>query len=121
MANKIFKCQLCGNIVELLRSGGGILVCCGKPMEEVSETKKDGAIEKHVPVIENNKVKVSSVEHPMTEEHYIEWIEAEDGKEVSKVFLKPQQKPIAEFSFEPISARAYCNLHGLWKSTEKKE
>lgn len=116
MINKIFKCEICGNIVELLHEGGGQLVCCGKSMNLLEEKTVDGGNEKHVPVIENNKVRVGSVDHPMEEEHYIEWIEATDGNETSKVFLKPGQKPIAEFSFEPTSAREYCNIHGLWKS-----
>lgn len=113
---QIYKCEVCGNIVEVLHSGEGVLVCCGKPMKLIEENKVEGAKEKHIPVIENNKVKVGSIEHPMEETHYIEWIEATDGRENSKVFLKPGQKPIAEFSFEPIKARAYCNLHGLWVS-----
>ncbi len=118
MNDKIFKCAICGNVVALLREGGGVLVCCGKPMNLLEENKTEGAIEKHVPIIENNRVRVGSVEHPMEEAHYIEWIEATDGKEISRVFLTPGHKPMAEFSFEPISARAYCNLHGLWKSKE---
>jgi superoxide reductase len=116
MSNKILKCDICGNIVELLKDCKGILVCCGKEMRLLEENKTDGALEKHVPIIENNRVKVGSVEHPMDESHFIEWIEATDGQEISRVFLRPGQKPIAEFSFEPVSARAYCNLHGLWKS-----
>jgi superoxide reductase len=118
MANKLFRCEICGNIVELLHEGKGQLVCCGKPMALLEENTTDGATEKHVPVIENNRVRVGIIDHPMEEEHYIEWIEATDGKEISRVFLKPGQKPIAEFSFEPISAKEYCNLHGLWKSKE---
>ena len=113
---KIFKCEICGNVVELLHEGGGQLVCCGQSMNLVGENTVDAAVEKHVPVIENNRVKVGGVDHPMEEKHYIEWIEATDGKEFSRVFFKPEQKPIAEFSFEPVSAKAYCNLHGLWKS-----
>lgn len=120
MLNKIYKCEVCGNIVELLIEGGGQLVCCGKPMNLIEEKTEDNGLEKHVPVIENNRVKVGSVDHPMEEQHYIQWIEATDGKEVSKVFLKPDQKPVAEFSFEPILAREYCNVHGLWKSKESK-
>lgn len=116
MVNKIFKCSICGNTVELLKDGKGTLICCGKPMDLLDENTTDGSGEKHVPVIENNRVRVGSAEHPMEEAHYIEWIEATDGKEFSKVFLNPGQKSIAEFSFEPISARAFCNLHGLWKS-----
>ncbi len=118
MTNKIFKCEVCGNIVELLHSGNGQLVCCNQPMKLLEENTTDGAVEKHVPVFENNRVKVGSVEHPMEDAHFIEWIEATDGKEISRVFLKSGQKPVAEFSFEPVSARAYCNLHGLWKSKE---
>jgi len=116
MTNKIFKCEICGNIVALFHEGKGQIVCCEKPMIFLEENQMDGAVEKHIPVIENNRVRVGSVEHPMEDEHYIEWIEATDGKEISTVFLKPGQRPIAEFSFEPVSARTYCNLHGLWAS-----
>ena len=89
-------------------------------MKLQKENTVDAALEKHVPVIEEKKVKVGSVEHPMTGEHYIEWIEAtsEEG-EIAKVFLKPGEKPEVKLSFNPISARAYCNLHGLWKSKEE--
>lgn len=113
---EIYKCEVCGNIVEIVHEGSGQLVCCGQPMKNMEENMVDAATEKHVPVIDGNKVKVGSVEHPMSEEHYIEWIEASDGgTETCKVFLKPGDKPEATFSFEPMSARAYCNLHGLWK------
>ena len=114
--NQIFKCLICGNIVESLHEGNGILVCCGQPMKLFSENTTDGATEKHVPVIEGNKVIIGSVEHPMISEHYIEWIEATSQTgEICKIFLKPGDKPEAEFPFEPVSAREYCNLHGLWK------
>jgi superoxide reductase len=112
---EVYKCEICGNIVEVLHTGEGELVCCGQPMnlqEEHAEDPEKG--EKHIPVIEGNFVKVGSVPHPMTNEHSIEWIEATDGKETTKVFLKPGEEPKAEFSFEPTAARAYCNLHGLW-------
>lgn len=114
--NFIYKCEICGNIVEVLHPGQGTLVCCNQDMKLLKENIEDAAQEKHVPVIEENKVKVGSIEHPMTEEHYIEWIEAtsETGN-ICKKFLEPTQKPEAEFNFKPISARAYCNLHGLWK------
>lgn len=119
MAEKkeIYKCEVCGNIVEVVHEGGGVLICCGQPMKLQKENSVDASQEKHVPIIEGKKVKVGSVAHPMTAEHYIEWIEAtsEDGQ-IAKVFLKPNSKPEAKFSFNPISARAYCNLHGLWKS-----
>ena len=114
---EIYKCEICGNIVEVIHGAGGTLICCGQPMKLMKENEVDASIEKHVPVINGKTVKVGSVEHPMTQEHYIEWIEAtsEDGQ-VAKVFLKPGQKPEATFCFKPISAREYCNLHGLWKS-----
>lgn len=114
---QIYKCEVCGNIVEVLHEGAGELVCCGQPMKMQKENTVDAALEKHVPVIEGNKVKIGSVEHPMTTEHHIEWIEASsETGETAKAFLKPDSRPKAEFSFKPVSAREYCNLHGLWKS-----
>jgi len=114
--NEIYKCDVCGNIVEVVHEGAGQLACCGEPMKLQTENTVDTSLEKHVPVTNGNKVTIGSVEHPMDENHYIEWIESTDGSEISKVFLKPGDTPKAEFSFEPTSARAYCNLHGLWKS-----
>lgn len=115
---EVYKCGVCGNIVEVLEVGGGTLVCCGQPMKLMKENADDKASkEKHVPIIKGNVVAVGSVAHPMTDEHYIEWIEAESEEgEVSKIFLTPCDEPEFEFSFEVKSARAYCNLHGLWKS-----
>ncbi len=113
---EIYKCEVCGNIVEVIHSGGGVLICCGQPMKLQKENTVDASQEKHVPVIEGKKVKIGSVAHPMTAEHYIEWIEAtSETGETAKVFLKPDSKPEAKFSFKPVSAREYCNLHGLWK------
>lgn len=119
--NQIYKCNICGNIVELLHVGGGQLVCCGQPMELLKEKTKDEGFEKHVPVVEKTekgiRVKVGSIPHPMEENHYIEWIEViADGK-VYKKFLKPGDQPEAEFEVqaEEIQARDYCNIHGLWK------
>ncbi len=123
MAEKlqVFKCELCGNIVEVLHGGEGELVCCGKSMVAMTENTVDAAKEKHVPVIEKVdggvKVKVGEVSHPMEEKHYIQWIEIiADGK-VYRQFLKPGQTPEATFNVEAsqISAREYCNLHGLWR------
>ncbi len=114
--NQIYKCEVCGNIVEVLHGGAGELVCCNQPMNLQKENTVDAAHEKHVPIIEGNKIKVGSTAHPMEQEHYLEWIEASDEKQTAKVFLKPEQAPEAEFSFTPTTARAYCNLHGLWKS-----
>jgi len=115
--NQIWKCEICGNIVEVLHEGMDSLVCCGQPMKPMSENTVDAAQEKHVPVIEGKKVKVGSVEHPMEDSHYIEWIEAtSESGEICKKFLKPGDKPEAEFEFEVKSAREYCNLHDLWKA-----
>jgi superoxide reductase len=114
---EVYKCAICGNIVEVNHEAGGTLVCCGQPMKLMKENSNDTAsTEKHVPVIKGNKVIIGSVAHPMEEKHYIEWIEATSSTgEVAKVFLKPGDKPEAEFSFKPVSAKEYCNLHGLWK------
>ena len=115
---QILKCNVCGNIVEVLHGAAPALVCCGESMVLMKENSTDAAVEKHVPVIEGKKVSVGSVLHPMDEDHYIEWIEA-TGKSgnIVKKFLKPGDEPVFEFCFEVVSARAYCNLHGLWKSS----
>lgn len=119
--NEVYKCDVCGNIVEVLHSGAGTLVCCGQPMKLMKENTTDGAKEKHVPVVEKVvggvKVKVGSVAHPMEEKHYIEWIEIiADGK-AYRQYLAPGQVPEAIFPVEvaDIVAREYCNLHSLWK------
>lgn len=121
--NQTYKCGVCGNIVEVLHAGGGELVCCGKPMELLKEKSEDLGKEKHLPVIEKTdkgiKVKVGSVPHPMEEKHYIEWIEILADGIVYRKFLKPGDKPEAEFNiagFEKLEAREYCILHGLWKA-----
>jgi len=115
--NQIYKCEICGNIIEVLHEGADALVCCGQPMELKKENTEGEYAEKHAPVIEGNKVKIGSVEHPMEEEHYIEWIEIKVGKNSCKHFLKPGEKPEATFKTENISsARMYCNKHGLWKN-----
>ncbi|MDD2238037.1 MAG: desulfoferrodoxin [Kiritimatiellae bacterium] len=120
---EIYKCELCGNIVEMLHAGAGELVCCGKPMVGMTENTVDAAKEKHVPVIEKVdggfKVTVGSVAHPMEEKHYIEWIEIQFDNKVGRKFLKPGEKPEATFlgvDAPAITAREYCNLHGLWKA-----
>ncbi len=115
---EVYKCEVCGNIVEVLHTGSGELVCCEKPMVlQKAKTEDPELGEKHVPVISGKVVKIGSVEHPMTEEHYIEWIEATSSSGcVCKIALKPGDKPEAEFDFDVVSARCYCNLHGLWVS-----
>jgi superoxide reductase len=124
MAEKleVYKCDICGNIVEVLHGGAGELVCCDQPMKLFKENTVDAAKEKHVPVIEKMaggvKVKVGDVPHPMEEKHYIEWIEIiADGK-VCRQFLKPGDAPEAVFNVEAdtVVAREFCNLHGLWKA-----
>ena len=119
---EVYKCDVCGNIVEVLDGGAGELVCCGQPMKLLVENTVDAAKEKHVPVIERTddgiKVTVGSVSHPMEEKHYIEWIELlADGK-AYRQFLKPGDPPEAVFCVQAgqVSAREYCNLHGLWKA-----
>ncbi len=119
---EVYKCEICGNIVEVLHAGPGQLVCCGQPMKKYEENTVDAAKEKHVPVIDKTaegfKVKVGSVPHPMEEKHYIEWIEIiADGKTYRK-YLKPGEAPEAVFCIDAaqVTAREYCNLHGLWKA-----
>jgi superoxide reductase len=119
---QVYKCNVCGNIVEILRAGGGELVCCGQPMELLQEKTADAALEKHVPVIETTasgvKVKVGQVSHPMEDKHYIEWVEILADGNVYRKFLKPGDKPEAEFKVaaKEVIAREYCSVHGLWKS-----
>lgn len=119
---EVYKCALCGNMVEVLHGGAGELVCCGEPMQLLTENTVDAAKEKHVPVIEpvdgGFKVSVGSVPHPMVETHYIEWIELIADGAVYRRYLKPGDEPVAVFcvSAQAVAAREYCNLHGLWKA-----
>ncbi len=119
---EIYKCEICGNIVEVLHGGKGQLVCCGAPMKLLVENTTDAAKEKHVPVVEKIesgfKVKVGSVAHPMEEKHYIEWIQLVTGKKAYRKFLEPGEAPEAVFHVEAegkVYAREYCNIHSLWK------
>jgi superoxide reductase len=119
---EVYKCDLCGNIVEVLHGGAGELVCCGEAMKLFVENTVDAAKEKHVPVIEKTAegftVKVGDVAHPMEEKHYIEWIEVIAGGKSYRQFLKPGEAPEATFCVDDdqVTAREYCNLHGLWKA-----
>jgi len=130
---QIYKCNVCGNIVEVLHNGAGELVCCGQLMELIISKNKDEGTEKHLPVIEELppnacrerdgfKIKVGEVEHPSEDSHYIEWIEINtvDGKS-GKKFLKPGDKPIVDFHtrIEVTAIRVYCNIHGLWEKRLK--
>ncbi len=121
---KFYKCELCGNVVEFMTQSGVPVFCCGEEMTELVPGTSDGAAEKHVPVAETegNRVKVcvGEAEHPMVETHYIEWIVLETKKGAQKVYLKPGQRPCAEFVLtdtdEAVAAYEYCNIHGLWKA-----
>lgn len=124
MANlmEVYKCNICGNMAEVVHAGGGDMSCCGSPMELMAENTVDAALEKHVPVVEKVdggfKVTVGSVAHPMEEKHYIEWIELLVGDTCCRRMLKPGDAPEVVFKVDADSAtaRAYCNLHGNWKS-----
>lgn len=119
---EVFKCEVCGHIIEVLHNGAGELVCCGQPMKKLVENTVDAATEKHVPVVEAAEgvvtVKVGEVAHPMEESHYIEWIEVIAGDKICRRFLNPGETPQAAFKAVDgaVSAREYCNLHGLWKA-----
>lgn len=124
MAEKlgIYKCNICGNVAEVVHAGAGDMSCCGAPMEQQVENTVDAAQEKHVPVVEKMdggfKVSVGSVAHPMTDDHYIEWIELIVGEKCYMQFLNPGDAPEATFLIdaESATARAHCNLHGVWKA-----
>lgn len=120
---EIYKCELCGNIIEVLDRKSGDIVCCGQPMQLMAEKTQDQGNEKHVPVIESTsngvKVKVGSVQHPMEEKHFIQWIEVETKDQTYRKFLTPGELPEAEFCVDKkdiIKVRELCNLHGLWKA-----
>ncbi len=119
---QVYKCGICGNIVEIMHGGQGALVCCGQLMSQFVENTTDAAKEKHVPVIEKTnegiKVTVGSVAHPMDDKHFIEWIELGDGDATYRQYLKPGTRPEAVFPVNswPVAVREYCTLHGLWKA-----
>ncbi len=118
---QVYKCEVCGNIVEMLHEGVGELICCGEPMKLLDAHTVDEGKEKHVPIKEKTehgfKVKVGSVPHPMEEKHHIEWIEVISGDKAYREFLKPGMKPEAAFCIEgkDIVLREHCNIHGMWK------
>ena len=120
---KYYVCEICGNMVEVVKESGVSMVCCGKNMTELKACSTDGAVEKHVPcvTVDGNTVtvKIGEVEHPSTDAHYIEWISIETKNGSQKKKLKPGDKPEATFTLEDgdevITAYEYCNIHGLWK------
>ena len=120
---EIYKCNVCGNIVEVIHVGAGQLVCCGAPMQLMDEKTQDSSVEKHVPYVEKTKngilVKIGQNQaHPMEEKHYIEWIQVITDNAAYRKFLKPGDKPQAEFPIkaDKVQVREYCNIHGLWKN-----
>lgn len=119
---QIYKCEVCGNIVEVLHEGQGQLVCCGQPMKLFEAKTEEEGKEKHLPVVEKLdngiKVKVGSVSHPMEEKHYIEWVEVISNGKAYRQFLKPGDAPEATFevSADDLTVREYCSIHGLWKT-----
>lgn len=122
--NEIYKCAICGNIVEVVHASAGQLVCCGQPMKLLKENTVEASKEKHIPLIVKSEnevlVKIGSIEHPMEEKHYIEWIELQTPDNVYRKYLKPGDEPEAVFKTneEIICAREYCNIHGLWKAVQ---
>ena len=121
-----YLCKVCGNLVEVVNEGGGQLVCCHQPMVELKANTVDASFEKHIPVAELKDeiltVKVGSVEHPMTAEHYIKWVYLKYDGLIQKIMLKPEMKPEVNFyvgDAKDIEVYAYCNLHGLWKADHK--
>ena len=121
--SEIYKCETCGNIIEVVDGGDGELVCCGESMKLMTENTVDAAKEKHVPVIEQVeggiKVSVGEVFHPMEEKHFIQWIELIVDDRTYRQFLEPGEQPQVVFNVtaKQLTAREYCNLHGLWKAT----
>ena len=120
---EVYKCDSCGNMVEMVHEGKGQMICCGKPMRLMKENIVDASTEKHVPVMEKLSgeilVKVGTVPHPMEKDHYIEWIEVvKDGKTLSRQYLNPGDVPEAKFASDPngLVVREFCNLHGIWKA-----
>lgn len=121
---QVYRCNVCGHIIEIVNPGAGQLVCCGQPMELLSEKIQDEGMEKHVPIIEKTtsgyKVKIGSIPHPMEAVHYIQWIELILDGVILRKHLNPGEAPEAEFcvsvKVQSVSAREYCNMHGLWKS-----
>jgi superoxide reductase len=122
---EIFKCSICGNIVDLINNQHGTLVCCGKPMDLMIPNTVDAALEKHIPIIncnDNNiEIRIGEVIHPFVEEHYIDFVIIEYGNSIKRIKLDKNQEPIVNINFNykgDINVYAYCNIHGLWKTSK---
>ena len=123
---EIYKCNICGNVVEIVHEGVGELVCCAQPMVHLTENTDDSASkEKHVPVFENGNIKVGALMHPMTEEHHIEFIEAisPDRKYIVRKYLENNEEPVMDTSYnyckDAFIMREWCNLHGVWTGNKE--
>ena len=121
---KLYRCPICGNVVELVDGDIKHVMCCGKPMQEIVANEVDAAVEKHVPVYEIDGdeiiVKVGEVYHPMEDDHYIEWIAQVTNKETTRIKLNPGDVPEAKFKYvSGATLYAFCNKHGLWKNEVK--
>ncbi len=120
-----YVCKKCGNLVGMVHASGAPMTCCGEEMKLLKANTVEASKEKHIPVItlsrNNVTVKVGAVEHPMTEEHYIQWVYLETAKGGQRKCFKPGDKPEISFIItaddSPVAAYAYCNLHGLWKAS----
>ena len=128
--NELYRCNVCGNVVEVVGKSFGELVCCSEPMEKLEAKKEENMYEKHLPVLvkdENEKyiIRVGSAEHPMEEKHYIMFIEAisKDGKYLKRVFLNPKEKPELnpDCICNHLNARELCNIHGLFEAELTKK
>jgi superoxide reductase len=127
MRNKVvfYRCEICGNLVELINRGGGELVCCGQPMAELKPNTVDASVEKHVPTVTRKDdklyIQIGSVPHPMIPQHYIEWVAVVSDNAVQRIALVPGLEPKAEVvdTGQEVDVYAYCNIHGLWKAEVK--
>lgn len=125
---ELYKCEICGNIAEIVINKGGVLVCCGEKMKKLTPSTTEAGEEKHLPIIEREnggvKVKIGEIPHPMSDEHYIQFIEAisDDLKYLKRKYLNPNEEAVLKFKCgcsEKIISREYCNIHGLWQNSEK--
>lgn len=118
---RLFRCEICGNIVELINDGGGTLVCCGEEMVEIAISTEENTYEKHIPFVEKEgnevTVQIGKTIHPMIDAHYIEWIAVVEEDRIQKVILKPNDEPVAKFNVKSDNfiVYTYCNIHGFYQ------